>query len=177
MFCRMCDLDPEQTLKGIVVMPSGPALVYYASHLKDSKKCDEVVDGLIAAYTSEEQRSRLLRERQTASLTAWMRKNPEISEVAAFHDLVAHLNKIQRQLHPVYRKDKFLKEQLVTSADILQVARALRAKMPQISHEASLRIALLPSSEPNSAGAFIASGSDDEEVYHGLGHRYTCVFR
>ena len=172
MSCRMCDLDPEQMLKGIVVMLSGPALAYYASHLKDAKTYDEVVDGLISAYTSEEQRSRLLREWQTASLTAWMRKNPEMSEVAAFRDLFAYLNKIQRQLHPDYRKDRFLKDQLVTSADIPQVARALREKVPQNSHEASQRIAALLSSEPNSAGSFTVSCSDDEEIYYGLGQRY-----
>lgn len=153
-------------------MLSCPALAYYASHLKGAKTYDEVVDGLISAYTYEEQRSRLLREWQTASLTAWMGKNPEMSEVAAFRDLLAYLNRIQRQLHPAYRKDRFLKGQLVTSADIPQVSRALREKVPQNSHEASQIIAALISSEPNSAGAFIASDSDDEEIYYGLGQRY-----
>ena len=172
MACRMCELDENQMRRGVMVMLEGDAMAYYASNLKDAKTYETVIDGLKAWYTSEEQRSRLLQEWQACSLTSRMRKSPEKSEIAVFRDLCASLGKIQRQLHSDYRKDRFLKDQIVAAADIPHVARALREKVPTTSHEATQRIAALLSREPNSAGVYIADLREDDHAYYGLGQRY-----
>jgi len=169
MTAQMCDLNSEQMLKGIPIMLDGPALAYFASNLKSSTSYEEAIEGLLSWYTSEEQRTRLLRDWQDARLSAWMKRSPEKSELAVFRDLSATLARIQRQLHADYRKDRFLKDQLVAAADIPHVARALKEKAPLTAHEATQRIASLLSGEPRSAGSY---SNTEESAYYGLGQRY-----
>lgn len=169
MSAQMCDLNAQQMLKGVPIMLDGPALAYFASNLKSAPSYDDAIQGLMSWYTSEEQRTRLLREWQDARLSTWMRRSPDKSELAVFRDLSATLARIQRQLHVDYRKDRFLKDQLVAAADIEHVSRALKEKAPLTAHEASQRIASLLSGEPKSAGA---RANTDESAYYGLGQRY-----
>jgi hypothetical protein len=124
-------------------MLEGPALAYYATHLTDADSYEKLIDGLMTWYTSEEQRSRLLREWQSTRLFEWMKSSPEKSEIAVFRDLAAHLPKIQRQLSQEYQKDVFLKDQLMTAADLPSVTRTLREKPPKTAQEAQQRIAAL----------------------------------
>ncbi len=169
MTAKMCDLNRRQMLKGLPVMLDGPALTYFASNLNSVETYEAAIEGLVLWYTSEEQRTRLLREWQDARLTAWMRKTPEKSEISVFPDLSATLARIQRQLHPDYRKDRFLKDQLVAAVDIPHVAKALKEKAPVTAHEATQRIASLLSNEPNCAGKH---AGDTDNAFYGLRQRY-----
>ena len=169
MSANMCNLTMEQKLKGVPVMLDGPALSYYASNLKSCKTYDSAIEGLKIWYTSEEQRSRLLREWQTTCFSVWCRRIPTKSEVTVFRDMSSELSKIQRQLHYKYHNDIFLRDRLVASADLPQLSRALKEKPPKTAHEARERIASLLSSEPNSAGSVATAGDD---AYWGTDRRY-----
>jgi hypothetical protein len=174
MTSRMCGLTADEKRDGIVIMLEGPAMAYYAAHLKDVGTYDELVDGLKLWYTSEEQRSRLLRDWHGARLSKWLQENPNKSEISVFRDLAACLSKIQRQLSREYHKDIFLKDQLVAAADVPIISRALREKPPKTAHEAQQRIASLLEDAPGSAGANISVQDDDKaSANYGLGQRFS----
>ena len=78
----------------------------------------------------------------------------------------AHLAKIQRQLHEDYRKDRFLKDTLVLSADLPEIAKALKENPPTTAHQANQRIAALLSDTPGQRNNYESS------AFYGLGNRY-----
>jgi hypothetical protein len=173
MTARMCGLTSEEKRDGIVIMLEGPALAHYATHLKDMATYDDLIDGLKLWYTSEEQRSRLLRDWHGARLSKWLDKSPEKSEIEVFRDLAAYLSRVQRQLSREYNKDIFLRDQMVIAADHPAVARALKEKPPGTAHEAQQRIASLLEDSPGSAGAHLVSEKAFvSEANYGLGQRY-----
>jgi hypothetical protein len=94
MTARMCGLTMDEKRDGIVIMLEVPALAHYATHLKNMATYDDLVYVLKPWYTSEEQRSRLLRDWHGARLSKWLDKSPEKSDV--FRDLAAYLSKVQR---------------------------------------------------------------------------------
>ena len=169
--CAMVGVSEAMKREGIPIMLASTALTHYTTHLKDKETYQEVIDGLKAWFTSEEQRSRLLREWQNTRLSTWMQRNREKSQSEVFRNLSAHLAKVQRQLHADYKPDRFLKDQLVLSADIPSVSRALKEKPPTTSHEATQRIAALLSDEPASA-TFNDSHADDPDINYMLGKKF-----
>ena len=60
-----------------------------------------------------------------------------------FKNMDAKLGKIQQKFHHDYHKDVFVKGRLVTATDIPDIARALKEKVLQTSHEATQRVAVL----------------------------------
>ena len=94
-----------------------------------------------------------------------------MSEVEVFGKLSDELTKIQHQLHSDYRKDRFLRDQLLVAADIPHVRRSLVDKIPLTAQEAMQRIAALLSSEPSSAGAHLAQ-DDFDDVNYGMGKNF-----
>ncbi len=167
----MCDLTSAEMRKCIPEMLSGIALGYYISHLKHLRTYDEVITGLKSWFTSEEQRSRLLQVWQGMRLSAELAKNPEKSEMEVFRTMSAELSKIQRQLHPDYHGDRFMKDRLVTSDDLPQVARSLKKKPPVAAQKASQRIAALLSSHLRVDGENNRD-IENSEAYYGLGRRF-----
>ena len=81
-----------------------------------------------------------------------MQKQPDMSEVEVFGMLPDEMTKIQHQFHSDYRKDRFLRDQLLVAADIPHVRRSFVDKIPLTAQEAMQRIAVLLSSEPRPAG-------------------------
>ena len=162
MTANMCELSDEEMKKGIITMLNGPALTYYATHLKHCQTYTDVTNGLISWFASDEQRARLLNEWNSIKLSEWLEKFPEKPQTSVFQDMSSTLTKIQRQLHDDYKKERFLKDRLVASADIPEISKALKEKPPS-SQEAVQRIAALLSSKPRTA---------DSGAYYGLGKRY-----
>ena len=161
---KLYGLTEEQMMKGIIVMLDGAALTYFASNLQNCTKYREVIDGLISWFTSDEQRSRLLQDWQSTRLSKWLKKYPEKPQTAVFQELSAHLTKVQRQLHPDYRKDRFLKDAIVASADLPDISKALKEKVPVTAHEATQRIAALLPDTPHQ--------ENHDEAFYGIGRRY-----
>jgi hypothetical protein len=84
---------------------------------------------------------------------------------------------LQRQLHADYQPDRFLRDQLVKSADIPEIARSMKEKPPKTSHAAEERIAALLSAQPGSASkSFMCDdgcSTDDQTVAnYGSGRRF-----
>ena len=97
-----------------------------------------------------------------------MKENVEKSQIFVFKLLSAKLSAIQRQQHQ-YHIDRFLRDQLIRSADSSLLRRTLRERVPSTSQEAEHRIAALLSSEPGSASNFaVAEGTDlvDSDVFN-----------
>lgn len=168
--CSTYDVTEEQMFKGISIILCGDAISYFGAHLRHCTSYSEVVEGLKAWFTSEEQRARLLREWQNTRLSSWLQKHSDKSQTAVFRDLCARLSRIQRQLHMDYRPDRFLKDQIVLSADLPSVSRALKEKPPITSHEATQRIAALLSDETISASCN-ASIDNEDQLHYSLGKR------
>ena len=166
MTARICGLTMEEKRDGIVIMLEGPALAYYAAHLKNVDTYDALIDGLKDWYTSEEQRARLLRDWDGARLSQWMKSHPGKSEIAVFRYLAAHLSKVQCQISKDYKRDVCLKDQLVAAADLPAISRALREKPTKKAQEAQQRIAALLEDTPGSAGAYF-SEFPEESAYFG----------
>jgi hypothetical protein len=155
-FSRTCKLTEEELALGVPMILDGDAMALYSSKLSRLSFKD-IVQALRDEFTSEEQRNRLLRIWQKASLRDAMRNEPERSEVEVFKSMCRLLSTTQRQLHESYHNDRFLKDQIVISVDIPEIERSLREKAAHSSHEVIQRVAALLSNEPRSAGAHFAS--------------------
>ena len=81
MSCELCNLNLEEKRKGILVMLQEDALDYYTNNLTNMRTYKEVENGLIAWFTSEEQRSRILQEWNSTKLSEWISKNPGKSQL------------------------------------------------------------------------------------------------
>ena len=97
-----------------------------------------------------------------------MRNNPQKSELEVFKDVVRTLSKTQRQLDTVYQNDINLRDQIVVSVDLPEVARPLKEQTPAYSHEAIQRIANL-NADPGSAGKY---RKEESNAFYGFGTRY-----
>lgn len=169
--CSLCGLDENEMSKGFPIMLTGAAFAHYSrKYARENLSYREVLDGLRAWYTSEEQRHRLLHIWQKPSLSKEMESHPDKSEVEVFSDLADRLTKIQHQLHSSYHEDRFLRDQLLVAADLPSLRRSLVDKIPRTAQEAMQRIASLLSSEPRSAGANVCD--EDASVMYSLGHKY-----
>ncbi len=163
--CDMCNVDEEEKLKCVPVMLKDSALNYYNANLKKCTSYSECIEKLRAWYTSDEQRNRLLNERQNMRLSTHMRLHPEKSHVEVFRDISSKLSSIQRQLHPYYHLDRFLRDELIRSADNSQIALTLKERIPKSANEANQRIAALLSSEAGSAGRYSETyGPDGHDI-------------
>ena len=163
--CRMCQVNEATKLLGVPVMLDGSALDYYNNNLANScNTFEDVSDKLIAKYTSEEQRARLLQEWQRYRMSSFMRLNQEKSLLEVFNSLSTKLSEIQRQLHPDYRKDRLLRDQLIRCVDTADISRSLKERVPTTAHDAHQRIAPLLSHEQGSASSFIPT--EDSVNFH-----------
>ena len=169
--CDMYELDDNSRRDGISIILKGPALSHYASNVKQLKTYEEVKSALRTWYTSDEKQSRLLDEWRKISMTKWMVRFPEKSQLSVFKDMVIHLQKLQRQLHSDYRKDRFLRDQLIVSADNPDISKLLRGVTFPTALAANQRIASLLSSAPGSASEF-SNGISQDEVNVGIDHRF-----
>jgi hypothetical protein len=161
----------EKTLEdlalGVPMILDGDAMALYSTKLC-SMKFQDIVQALRDEFTSEEQRNRLLRVWQKASLRDAMRNEPEKSEVDVFKGLCRLLSTTQRQLHEYYHNDRILKDQIVISVEIPGIERSLRQKAARTSHEVVQRVAALLSNAPRSAGShFIEEKGSEAERYYG----------
>ena len=171
-FCRVYKLDEAEKVRTFPIMLAGAAFMHY-SHYYSMKAVSytELVNAFRAWYTSEEQKYRLLRIWQRPSLENAMKNSPEKSELEVFRKVSEDLVQTQHQLHEDYRKDRFLRDQLLVCADIPRLKRSLIEKIPATAQEAMQRIATLLSSEPRSAGAYF-NQNDAEDAFDGFGKRY-----
>ena len=170
-FSQVYQLTEEEKARAFPFMIDEGALSHFTNTFsKRNYTYQEVIEDFRNWYTSEEQRSRLLLLWQKPSLTDAMRQDPERSELEVFRKLVDKLTSIQRQLHPSYREDRFLRDQLIIAADINQLSNSLREKIPKSAQEAINRIASQLSSDPKSAGAHFIE--DCDEANYVLGRRF-----
>lgn len=95
--------------------------------------------------------------------------SPEKSQLVHLRYMSARLSKIKRKLDPRYCQDIFLRDQLITLADISEVKRALKFQRPRTAHDANQKIASLRCSEPRSASRY---QDDNDETNFALGHTY-----
>jgi len=103
-------------------------MTYYNLHIKGKGfTYPQVVQNLIEHYTSEEQRKRLLQEWHTTSLQKAMHLNSSDSQVNVFHHMFSMLMRTQRQLHPDYHSDRFLRDRIVASVDPDKACRLILA--------------------------------------------------
>ncbi len=105
----VCEVTNDDKLKCIPIMLKDSALKYYNSNLRSCKTYSECMERLTSWYTSDEQRNRLLQEWQGMCLSSMMGLYPSMSQVAVFINISAKLSSIQRQLHPGYHKDRYLR--------------------------------------------------------------------
>lgn len=168
--CSMCHLTRKEKLEGLSIMLSGGALSYYATNIRGIvNNYDQAIESLKKWFTSDEQRSRLLQVWKDTKLSEWFKKHPSKSQSTVFREMCDNLIGIQRQLHSDYRKPLFLRDQLVSSADLPNIRRALKENHPKTAHDAMQKIALLLSDQPGSAGNIDV---EHENAYYGLGTRF-----
>jgi hypothetical protein len=174
IFSDMYGLSEIEMALSIPIMLDGDALAFYATSMPKQATYMEKTRLLQEQYTSEEQRARLLRVWQSMSLLKEMLNNPTKSQVEVFKLTYRTLARTQRQLHKDHHIDRFLRDQVVISADLPQLMRSFKEKAPMTTQEASQRIAALLSSDPGSAGAInsFAADFDADEANYGLGRRF-----
>jgi hypothetical protein len=137
---------------GLIFYLKSDALRYYVESIKGIHTWEQVSKMMHDKFTSDEQRARCLTEWQSMSLSTYLRDaDSSKSQLAAFTDLSRNLRRLQRQLHADYQPDRFLRDQLVKSADIPEIARSMKEKPPETSHAAEERIAALLSAQPGTA--------------------------
>jgi hypothetical protein len=169
----MACCNEKEKAAGVPMMMDGDALSFYAANVSGTKTFDEIVARLHQEYTSEEQRSRLLRDWQKTSLREEMRNHPEKSQVEVFRIVCRNLTKTQRQLHEDYHNDRFLRDQIIMSADLPEIEKSLREKVASTSQEATQRIAALLFSRPGSAkDAAYVSREDNSDVFYRLNRKF-----
>lgn len=77
---------------------------------------------------------------------------------------MTRLSNLQRQLSSNYKKDEFLRDQILIAADIPKIQQSMRERVPESAADAQNRIATFLSSEPKSAGAHVVF-EDDSAMY------------
>ena len=167
--CATCELSDYDMARGITFMLERDALTFYSTHLTRKTDFKKVVEALRRQFTSDAQRARLLHIWQNTRLSQQMRNNPEKSELEVFKDVVRTLTKTQRQLDTVYQNDINLRNQIVVSVDLPEIARPLKEKTPASSHEAVQRIANLMNADPGSAGKH---RQEEANAFYGFDTRY-----
>ena len=162
-FCSIYNLNDDEKARSFPFMLDTGALFHFTNNFSGkSFTYQEVVNKFNGWYKSEEQRNQLLMIRQKPSLMKAMQSNPDHSEVDLFRQLVAKLTSFQRQLHPSYREDRFLRDQLIIGADLPHIQHSLQDKIPTTAQEAVNRILSKLSNEAKSAGINLAL---DEDIY------------
>ena len=96
----------------------GDAMKFYSEHLAGEINFEKIVAALIAEFTSEEQRNRLLRVWQRTSLVENMRNSPEKSEVMVLKDICRTLTTTQRQLQESYHQENLFREQILVARNV-----------------------------------------------------------
>ncbi len=91
-----------------------------------------------------------------------------------FRCVATRLSQLQRQLSESYRKDEFLRDQIILAADTGQIQQSMRERVPKTAADAQNRIATFRSSEKHSAGSFIASNGVDGANFS-TGHKLVGV--
>jgi hypothetical protein len=91
-----------------------------------------------------------------------MSKYPEKSQVEVFKMGYRTLSRTQRQLHKDYHSDRFLRDQLVVSANLPQLERSFKDNAAQTTQESAQRNAALLSSDPGSSGSQRGYSADYE---------------
>jgi hypothetical protein len=92
-----------------------------------------------------------------------------------FKEVIRRLQKTQRQSHPEYQKDRFIRDQIITCADLPEVEKSMREKVADTSQEAQQRIGNRLSDASGSAGSVIRSFFADEGVdaaNYGIGRKF-----
>ena len=169
--CRVFELTNDEMARAFPIMLKGAAFTHYSHHYARKKlNYRELVEEFRIWYTSEEQKYRLLQVWQRPSLEKAMANDPDKSQMEVFRHVSDELIKTQLQLHEDYRKDRFLRDQLLIAADIPRLRRSLIERIPSTAQEAMQRIATLLSSEPKSAGAFFTNDAD--AALYGFGKRF-----
>ena len=172
--CAVFELTEEERARAFPIMLTGAAFTHFSHHYaRKNLSYHELVDAFRAWYTSEEQKYRLLQVWQRPSLEKEFQNNPDKSELEVFRTLSEELVQTQHQLHADYHLDRFLRDQLLISADIPKLRRSLIEKIPRTAQEAMQRIATLLSSEPRSASAHICDDAmNDGDAMYGFGSRF-----
>jgi hypothetical protein len=168
-FSEMYGLNEVEMSASLPLILDGDALTFYAARIPKSSTYGEKVKLLQEEFTSEERRNRLLRIWQGMSLKAEMVKHPEKSQVEVFKLVYRSLSKIQNQLHADYHADRFLRDQIVISADLPQLEKSMKERAATTTQEATQRIAALLLSDPGSAGSI---REFSVEANYGLGRRF-----
>lgn len=123
----------KKKLERLPVMLSGGVMSHYATNIKGTVTTyNEAIDMLKAWFTSEEQCSTLLQVWKDTKLSEWFKRSPEESQSVVFREMCDSLKSIQRKLHFDHRKPLFLRDKLISSADIPNIKRALK-KSPKNS--------------------------------------------
>jgi len=165
---NMCHLTDEEKVEGFPVILTEDALDFYVRSECSSKKFIDVEETFRDNYITEEQRNRVLITWQGTRLSVEMRENTTLSALNVFRKMVTNLAKLQRQLSAIYRKDQFLRDQIVMSSDSPSIQQSMRERVPTSSADAINRIATFLSSEPGSAASFIVT----HDVHYTTGQKY-----
>ncbi len=168
---RMCHLSDSEKAEAMPVMLKDDALNFYMTTTKPGDSFNTISQRFIDHYMTPEQRNRVLILWQSLRLSTEMRENPEKSELEVFRCVATRLSQLQRQLSESYRKDEFLRDQIIIAADTGQIQQSMRERVPKIAADAQNRIATFLSSEKHSAGSFIASNGVDGANFS-TGHKF-----
>lgn len=160
----MCRLSEEERVECIPIMLCDEALSYYSTISNKNGTYNEVKDEILAYYTSEEQKGRILTTWQSMRLSDAMRENQYKSEIRVFRQFSYKMSQLQQQLDKIFQEDTFLREQLIISTDIPNIQKLLRERIPRSSQQAINRIATHLSSAPSSAGTFVVQENEDVDT-------------
>lgn len=174
---EMCCVTDDEKLQSIPIMLSGDALSYFSSKIEGCSSYQEATMLLRRWYNSDEKRARILKAWQSMQLSDKMSKAPHESEVSVFRNFVARLMSLQKQLHPNYHSDEFIRDRLLTTVDIPSIQVTLRDRVPRSIHRAVNRIANQLSDKPKTVGStatFLTEPEeqDDDETFYSLGKTY-----
>lgn len=74
---------------------------------------------------------RILMEWQRKSLTEELRRNQNYSEMDVFNNLVAYVQGLQKKLDKDYHRVKYLRDRLLTAADVTSLPGPLSDRTPR----------------------------------------------
>ncbi len=150
----MCQLQDSENTKRMPVMLKDDALTFFMTTKKPDDAYESISQRIIDHYMAPEQRNRALILWQSLRLSKMMRDTPEKSALHVFRSLITKMSQLQRKLSTAYRKDVFLRDQIIIACDTPQMQQSMRERVPAKAADAQNRIATFLSSEPKSAGAF-----------------------
>lgn len=97
------------------------ASIYYPSYVQNSSTYNEAVTALHNWYNNSAQRARILTKSQLSRFAEEMSNDSDESKLEVFRKFVAKLMSLQKQLAQSHHDDRFLKDRLMTAADILSI--------------------------------------------------------